>query len=548
MLNAMEIPDGDPFALQAQSSLHRVLLAQNESATALPSTTPPPLIATPVGATDAEPSFAILEFRVQGVTLLKTGDIERAVYPYMGSHKTMQDVEKARAAVEQAYKNAGYPTGIVSIPEQQVSAGIVRLQVTEAKIGRLKVTGTKYYSPRDIRLALPAMAQGKVPYLPEIQTELENLNSSTGDRSVVPVMKAGREPGTLDVELKVNDQPPLHGKLEANNRSSATTTESRVQASLNYDNLWQAQHSLALQYQTSPEKTSEVKFYVVSYSLPINEDNDHLTLYTVKSSSDVAAAQDFSVIGNGRIYGIRASTNLLRTPELFQTVSFGADYKNFSETLLQQGADTGKTPITYLPFNLRYDAALRDEQSVMHVGVGATWAIRGVESQQQQFADKRFLAQSNFFYLGADFGYQYQNSGGSRWNSRLALQWTDQALISNEQFGIGGVQSVRGYYESQALGDRGVVASLEWESRNLAHSHWLDESRWHVFYDYGGVNLNDPLPAQTASFYLASAGVGYRVTAWKHLHGEMDAGYALRPLGEIKKGDVRLHARLAYEF
>ncbi|MBI3560663.1 MAG: ShlB/FhaC/HecB family hemolysin secretion/activation protein [Gammaproteobacteria bacterium] len=499
-------------------------------------------------ATTAEPRFNILEFRVQGVTLLEAGQIERAVYPDMGPGKTMQDVEKARQAVEQAYKNTGYPTAVVSIPEQDVTAGVVRLQVTEAKIGRIKVSGSKYYSPRDIRRALPSLTQGKVPYVPGIQTELERLNGSSGDRSVVPVMKAGREPGTLDVELKVKDQAPLHGKLEANNRSSATTTQGRALATLSYDNLWQAQHSLALQYQTAPQNTHEVNFYVVSYSLPISDDNERLTLYTVKSSSDVAAAQDFSVVGNGRIYGVRVNLNLARTAELFHSVSFGADYKDFSETLLQQGADTGKTPITYLPFTLRYDAALHAEQSLLRLGSGVTWAFRDLKSDQHQFDNKRYLAQSDFFYVSADLSYQYQYAGGSRWNTRLAMQWTDQALISNEQFGIGGVQSVRGYYESQALGDRGQNASLEWESKNLTKSTWLTESRWHVFYDYGSVAINDSLPGQTARFYLASAGIGYRCVAWKQLHAELDAGEALRPLGTIKRGDIRLHARLAYEF
>ncbi len=536
MLNATE-PTTNSFEPVAMSAVSR-LLAQNEMTPAAEIKTP----AVPVA------SFDILEFRVQGVTLLPADAIERAVYSYMGMHKTMQDVEQARQAVEQAYKNFGYPTGIVSIPEQKVDQGVVRLQVTEGKIGRIKVSGSQYYSPRDIRHALPSLAQGKVPYLPEIQIELERLNTTTGDRSVVPVMKAGREPGTLDVELKVKDQAPLHGKLEVSNRNAVATTSSRAMASLNYDNLWQAGHSLALQYQTSPQDTREVKFYVVSYSLPVSDDNERLTMYAVRSDSNVVAGQDFSVVGNGHIYGIRSSMNLQRAAELFQTLSVGMDYKDFKETLLQQGADTGKTPISYVPFSLRYDAAMRYEQSLLRFGLGATWTFRGLHSEQAQFDDKRIFSQSNFFYLSADANYQYQYTSGSRLSGRLAAQWTDQALISNEQFGIGGTQNVRGYYESQALGDRGYNASLEWESRNLAKHSWLNESRWHVFYDYGSASINDPLPEQTVNFYLAGTGAGYRFTAWHHLRGDIDVAYALRPLGVIHKGDVRYHARLAYEF
>lgn len=545
MLSAMELQTmtTPPHLRSALASA--LLLAQTDTATGTDSTSP---VATPAATTESELTFDILEFRVQGATLLPAVNIELVLYPFMGEHKTLQDVEKARLALELAYKEVGYPTGIVSIPEQEIKSGIVRLLVTEAKIGRIKVSGSQYYSPRDIRHALPSLAQGKVPHLPEIQTELERLNTITGDRSVVPVMKAGREPGTLDVELKVKDQAPLHGKLEANNRSSATTTQSRASATLNYDNLWQAQHSLALQLQTSPEDTGEVKFYVVSYSLPVSGDNERLTVYAVKSDSAVAAGEDFSVVGNGSILGVRASVNLARSPELFQSLSIGADYKDFSETIVQQGADTGTSPISYLPFTARYDAAIRQNQSLLRLGLGATWAFRGLQSEQQRFDDKRAFAQSNFFYLSADVNYQYEFSHGARLSGRLTTQWTDQLLISNEQFSMGGVQSVRGYYESQALGDRGYAASLEWQTKNISTSAWLNESRWHLFYDIANVIVIDPLPEQTANFNLASTGMGYRFTAWKQCHGEIDAGYALRHLGVIDKGDIRLHARLTYEF
>ena len=40
-------------------------------------------------------------------------------------------------------------------------------------------------------------------------------------------------------------------------------------------------------------------------------------------------------------------------------------------------------------------------------------------------------------------------------------QWAGQPLISTEQFGIGGVNSVRGYHEGEVFGDTGWHMSLE---------------------------------------------------------------------------------------
>lgn len=60
--------------------------------------------------------FDILEFRVDGNTKLAKNKIEAAIYPHMGEKKTIDDVEKARDALEKSYHQAGYLTVLVDIP------------------------------------------------------------------------------------------------------------------------------------------------------------------------------------------------------------------------------------------------------------------------------------------------------------------------------------------------------------------------------------------------------------------------------------------------
>ena len=168
-------------------------------------------------------------------------------------------MEQARQALEQAYRDAGYPTVFVDIPEQDVKGGVVRLQVTEGRIERLRITGSRYYSLGKITSEVPSLAAGGIPKMEQVQTELEQINRASPDRSVAPVLRAGKTPGMVEVELKVKDEVPLHGALEVNNRNTADTTSTRVLGSLRYDNLWQKFHSVSVQYQTAPENTDEVE-------------------------------------------------------------------------------------------------------------------------------------------------------------------------------------------------------------------------------------------------------------------------------------------------
>ena len=134
--------------------------------------------------------------------------------------------------MEKLYHDRGYATVFVDIPEQQVDEEIVRLRVTEGKLRRVSIGGARYFSERKILAALPAASAGTVPLLPELQKELGTVNAQSADRTVVPVLKAGPTPGTVDLALNVKDNLPLHGSLDVNNQYSPDTKPLRATASL----------------------------------------------------------------------------------------------------------------------------------------------------------------------------------------------------------------------------------------------------------------------------------------------------------------------------
>ncbi|MCL5059406.1 MAG: hypothetical protein M1449_02095 [Candidatus Thermoplasmatota archaeon] len=234
--------------------------------------------------------FDLFEIRVEGNTVLPALLIERAVYPSLGEKKGIQDVEAARAALEKLYQDNGYLTVLVDIPEQEVKNGVVRLRVTEGRVERLRVTGSRYFSLGRIREKTPDLAEGSVPYFPDVQKQLAAVNRG-GDRRVTPVLRPGRSPGKVEVDLKVDDRLPLHGSVELNDRYSANTTRTRLNANMRYDNLWQREHSLSLGVQTAPQEPAESTVFSATYVWPTDKGN-YLAAYGVISESDVAALGD----------------------------------------------------------------------------------------------------------------------------------------------------------------------------------------------------------------------------------------------------------------
>lgn len=184
------------------------MLAVTLPAMSSAATESPPAVAseTVVDAAQA-PRVNINEYIVRGNTVLSAREIEKAVYPFLGPQRTLADVESAQQALQQIYHSKGYQSVYVALPEQQVSGGVVYLQVTETRVGRVRVVGAKYHSPLAIRNEVPALAEDKVPNFGKVQDELSAVNRS-GERQVTPTVKEGVVPGTMDVDLNVDDKNP----------------------------------------------------------------------------------------------------------------------------------------------------------------------------------------------------------------------------------------------------------------------------------------------------------------------------------------------------
>lgn len=475
--------------------------------------------------------------------------IEEAVYPFLGEGKTIADVEKARVALEQAYRDAGYLTVLVDIPEQSVNSGVVQLKVVEGKIEKVRVTGSRYFDRDRILSKVPELAQGSVPYFPDVQRQLADANQMA-DAKVTPLLSPGKNRGTVEAELRVEDKLPVHASVELNNYASANTTSTRLVGMVRYDNLWQRGHSLSLQAQTTPQKTSEVKVLSGTYSMPMKGSDNQLALYAVVSRSIVPVLADMSMVGHGNIFGARYIVPLRGGEKLFHSMSLGVDYKDFKDDSFLAGANTGHTPISYLPFSLAYNASLLRQDSVTQANVAANFHLRGVGDKMtvcagqvvSQFECKRFNAQASYFYLRGGVDHTLNLPASLSLFTRLDGQIASGPLVSNEQFTAGGAESVRGYYESEQAGDDGVHGSLELRSPQWAKNN-VDDLRALVFVDAAHLRVREPLPGQTARFDLSSVGIGLRFRAWDNFNLRMDLAWPLNKTVSTPAGKAHLSVK-----
>lgn len=516
--------------------------------------------------------FDVMEYVVRGNSVLKPGDIQRALMPHTGYKKGVKNVMEARAALEAAYRERGYQTVVVDVPQQDVSGGIIELAVTEGRIGQVRVTGADFVLPSEVRESMPSLVKGNVPNVPQLQQELARSNGRS-TRSITPEFRAGIAPGTVDVDLAVDDKRPWGLSAELNDQYNRSTERLRASISANYDNLWQAGHSANVAFQFAPEAMDQVQVISGSYYAPIGYSRTSLLAYVVNSNTDVATVGGLTVLGNGLTLGGR----LIRTlggspPGVVQSLMFGVDYKDYLDQIGLTDPDTGElltfdTPIQYLPFSAQYRwISVRDKRTYEFT-LGTTFAFDGLVGRQWQFggfpgdpftgADpipgKRENSQASFIYFTGSA--RIEERYGEHFDGKFGLDWqiATDPLISNEQFVLGGLSSVRGYREAETLGDSGVRASLEFGYRPPLGSQ-ID---WRIgaFLEGGYAWVERPLPEEVSKFKLGSAGLTTSFQLFKLLNGQLDLAYQF-DADPAKTGtkvdtdfdDVRVHFKVGVKY
>ena len=496
--------------------------------------------------------FDLLELRVKGNTKLATKEMERTLYPFLGLKKSLDTVDLARTALEELYRTNGYQTISVDIPEQDVNNGIVYLQVVEGVVSRLRVKDSHYFSMGKIKEGVPELAEGNVPHFPTMQKQLAELAGESPDRKIQPVLRAGDTPGTLEVDLKVKDELPFHGRVEFNGRNAQTTERLRLVTTMHYDNLWQAMHSASLMYMVSPEDATQVQIWSGTYVMPLFSSDMRLALYGVDSSSNIAYAGTQTSIGAGSIFGARLIKPFAPLDNYSHSATFGVDYKNFKESIgLNASAGSSiNTPITYLPFLTQYSGSVRREDSWSSFELGLHFSVRDLGNSQEDFDRKRYKSNANYFYLAGDLKDQHDLPLGMELRSHFSGQVADSPLISNEQFSMGGALNVRGYFETQALADSGAFGSFELYSPNLNHldNAYFNNFKLFTFIDGTTGWVQSPLPGQKNQYQLAASGAGFNFHIKKYLLATFDVGIPLINLGDVKTGDPRFNFNIATEF
>ena len=212
-------------------------------------------------ATNA-PGFEVRGYAVEGNTLLTPSVLHEILDKHTGPSVTFDNIREGLAEMQMAFRQRGYVTVSVGLPQQRLTNGIVKIHVTEGRLAEITLAHNHFFSSNNIMAALPSLQSNTLLNNLVLQQELDHANQNR-DRQIYPEITPGPEPGTSSLRLNIKDRLPLHARLETDNYSTPGTPEFRVNNSIQYNNLWQLDHQIGVQYSFSPDsyKSGNESFY-----------------------------------------------------------------------------------------------------------------------------------------------------------------------------------------------------------------------------------------------------------------------------------------------
>jgi hemolysin activation/secretion protein len=501
-------------------------------------------------AAAATPVFAVKGFKVIGDNPLGDGETARVLAPFLRADATIDTLQKATAALEAALRDKGFGLHRVALPPQEVGDQVT-LNIVKFTIGKVAVEGRSIYDEGNIRRSLPDLREGESPNFHRLAIETAIANENP-NKQVQLGLREAEEPDRIDATITVKEQRPWTFGVSLSNAGTESTGRDRLTISGGHTNLWNLDHQFVGAYTTSLQRASDVKQLGLSYKVPLYALGGVVGVSYTRSDV-VGNFGAFSSTGAGHTLGANYLVYLAPQGGRRSYVSFAVDDKVFKATTID-GVVAGMDRRSR-PFTLGYSARTESDTSVWGYNADIAMNLPGganndLVSYQSEDKDRIKTTHWKALHGGINYGAPFAQTW--LWSARAQFQYSPDVLIAGEQFGLGGLGSVRGTsIDRPVTGDKGLSGTVEINTPELQPG-----LRLLGFVDAGWIGNNDANGANRPNTdHLASLGLGLRYVrepfAVSADYGRLFLGSKI-PLtlnsASPQKGDDRFYVNLSVHF
>ncbi|MEB0048690.1 MULTISPECIES: ShlB/FhaC/HecB family hemolysin secretion/activation protein [unclassified Pseudomonas] len=435
----------------------------------------------PTAPADAR-CFPIQDIELKGADSLSVAEQQHLLKSYIGQCLGVTQLNELLKVITDHYIEKGLVTSRAYLPQQDLSAGHLKVLVVEGKLEGVKGAQDSKLSDRELAMAFPGKT-GDLVNLREIEQMVDQLNRLPSNQAQME-LSPGKAVGGSDVLVKNTPQKPWRAGLSRSNEGQRSTGEQQWGTTFDWDsplgladqlNLRGGHDAVSDHQQTSSNA-------MLTYNLPWGWWNFN---YTYSQSDYRSQAQangfNFKQTGDSENHQLRAERVIHRDAVSKTSLSAGLSYLRTNNFIEDSKLALSSNRLSEAQFGInhgrRIGSAFVNLDLGMQNGIGAFGAQDNGHPDPGE-PDARYRKYTGtlsylqpFKVWGESFSF----------SSLMTGQHSEDVLFSPQRTSLGGQSSIRGYKDQSLSGDSGGYwrNDLRW-SRPISFE-WLRP----VFAEYG---------------------------------------------------------------
>jgi hemolysin activation/secretion protein len=503
----------------------------------------------------------------QGVSVAEVEAVlEKARLEQPEAGYTINQLHEVAGKVAEYYRAHGYILAQSFVPAQDVVDGVVAVQVLEGTLAEIQVEGNQHYRAKVLEKPFDSLI-GQPIEKNSIESALLTLTNYPGV-TAFGVLGAGREVGTSRLTLRVQSEDRFRVEAALDNHGSQFAGEYRGQVVFTFnDPLHRADRLqlVGLYALDSKDSSTHGVYGGLDYEIPLFSPRDslrvlHLTnTYTVGASAANLAAADTEGETQVDEIGYRHDFPRSRLGSASIGLAFNvkkAEFRAPPAAIYEDKLTTVRLDAHWERIDTRFRGVNQFTFSYTHGFKDLLDSLDDYDPTAPVGAS-RLGASGEFDKVAVQLQRLQRLTQSTSLLLRLEGQYSEDPLVSLEQFSLGGPNSVRAYSVSEVLAEKGGVASLELilgapgiARRPAFGSYtWGQLLQFSVFADYAKGWFNPPLlSAQESSVELSGAGAALQFSVPGRVFARLEAATPLsnRPVGNDR--DPQIYFRLGASF
>jgi hemolysin activation/secretion protein len=478
---------------------------------------------------------------------LPAGLAEALQREFIGRDLSMAVLNSMVQKINKSYQGTDFPLVDAYLPEQDITQGHVQIVVREAVLGQVKVEGATQRSHPGYMQRQVSVKPGERIDTRKISGDVAWLNQNP-IRNVNVIYERGTKDGTSDVILKTKENNLVKAYMGYANSGLRATGLNQVSGGITMLQLFGTEQSLTYTF-TGNQELDRLKAHALVWDIPLpwRHRLQLLGVYVDSSTQTGQAAGPLGVNGRNRqLTGAYTIPLASAWSKLQHKAILALDYKSTTSDILFGGSTFSNTTAEVFQFRVGYNIQVNDPLGFTRFGISSIFSPGNVlgHNNYAAFDSLRAGSQAKYWYAKGELDRLLRLPAGFSILMHTAGQYTDARLLPTEQMLAGGYQTVRGFNESSARGDRGIIANFELNMPMLhlmgVNGKTADNLNTFVFYDFAYLQSVGGY-ASEPNLNLQSTGLGLRYSLGSNMDLRLAYGWNLRSTGLVQAPSGRLH-------